>query len=177
MASFCAGVVGIVAASAGWPPAKQASRYSCSATRRAEYNTVAEGGDRRWAETPSAESPALVAALRARRPFRRRLASHPTGNATKAAQAAGRARILSASAPGRLDDVVALERGRASDLSGVQSSGALDKHGGARQRSYDDADVHGHALIGMMLEMPEPVMRSAHDVGTGRLRSSVDFLK
>jgi hypothetical protein len=64
MASFCAGVVGIVAASAGWPPAKQASRYSCSATRRAEYNTVAEGGDRRWAETPSAESPALVAARR-----------------------------------------------------------------------------------------------------------------
>ena len=27
--------------------------------RRAEHNTVAEGGNRRWAETPSAESPAL----------------------------------------------------------------------------------------------------------------------
>ena len=25
--------------------------------RRAEHNTVAEGGNRRWAETPSAESP------------------------------------------------------------------------------------------------------------------------
>ena len=30
--------------------------------RRAEHNTIAEGGNRRWAETPSAESPALITA-------------------------------------------------------------------------------------------------------------------
>ena len=30
--------------------------------RRAEHNTVAEGGNRRWAETASAESPAPIAA-------------------------------------------------------------------------------------------------------------------
>ena len=31
--------------------------------RRAEHNTVAEGGNRRWAETASAESPALIGPL------------------------------------------------------------------------------------------------------------------
>ena len=61
--------------------------------------------------------------------------------------------------------------------NGVQSSGALGKHGGARQRSYDNADEHGHGLIGMTLEMPEPVRKSAHDVNTGRLRSSIEVLK
>jgi hypothetical protein len=30
--------------------------------RAAEHNTVAEGGNRRWAETSSAESPALITA-------------------------------------------------------------------------------------------------------------------